>query len=91
MWQGKRDARVARAFKRVAKKVNPVDTDQTDVSIPGGVLDWKAKALKREEGLPRNSKFPDYKAVLAWDFTEIEKVSKNVNLPVKINATPHKA
>ena len=134
VWQGKREARVATAYKRAAKKVKPVDTDQTDGSIPGGILNWKDKALEKEKGLPKNDKFPDYlipkfsaiprgsrltpermkkliigdgllprerelfeemlycrEAVMAWEFHEMGKVSRDVSPPVKINAIPHKA
>lgn len=51
---------MATAYKRVAKKVKPVNTDQSDDSIPEGILNWKAKVMKKEKGLSKNDKFPDY-------------------------------
>ena len=52
--------RVDTAYKRKAVKVRPVNSDQSDGTIPGGIADWKAKALEKERGLPKSEKFPDW-------------------------------
>ena len=52
--------RVDTAYKQKAVKVRPVNSDQSDGTIPGGMADWKAKALEKERGLPKSEKFPDW-------------------------------
>lgn len=42
------EARVLTLYKRKADKVRPVDTKDTDGSAPGGLLDWRARAIQRE-------------------------------------------
>lgn len=73
VWQRKRDARVATAYKRVAKKVKLVNIDQTNGLIPGGILDWKAKTLKKEKDFSKNNKFPNY---LILKFSTVERSSR---------------
>ena len=41
--------RVDAAYKRKADKVKPVDTSQTDGSGPGGDINWRDEAIRREK------------------------------------------
>ena len=43
------EARVFTLYKRKADKVLPVSTSQTDGSVPGGLNDWRERALAREQ------------------------------------------
>ena len=50
-WKFFQEAKVARmdtAYKRVNNKVKPVNSDQSDGSIPGGLTDWKSGLLEKE-------------------------------------------
>ena len=40
------------AYKRVKDKVKPVNSDQSDGSIPGGLTDWKSGLLEKEALVP---------------------------------------
>ena len=45
------EARVFTLYKRKADKVLPVSTSQTDGSVPGGLNDWRERALAREQAV----------------------------------------
>jgi hypothetical protein len=128
--------RVNTAYKRKADKVQPVDTDKSDGTKPGGFQDWRERAEVRERTAgvgdteykfwewihPRLAKFPrgqrlterrreelvigpdlttlekevlveilyNREGALAWDWTELGRISHEVAPPQKIKTIPHK-
>ena len=128
---------VRTAYKRKADKVQPVDTDKSDGSKPGGFVDWRERAEAREktEGIglqdykfkryisPRLAKFPrgqrltkqrfeelvigpdltalesellveilyNREGALAWDWTELGRISHEVAPPQRIKTVNHQA
>ena len=46
---GRPGLRVSTMYKRKADKVRPVDTSESDGTIPGGVNDWHERAVAQEK------------------------------------------
>ena len=80
-------ARVDTAYKRVKDKVEPVNGDKSDRNIPGGLQDWKQRALEREQQLTLETNGP-YREWLIPKFSKVFGYSSRLQAYPRATPSP---
>lgn len=71
-----RRVKVSTAYKRKADKVRPVDTDQSDGSVPGGRSNWRDLAIARERAAGKDIPQDEWDRWFTPKFSDIEPGSR---------------
>lgn len=72
----KLEFRVATLYKRKAQRTLPVNSSDSDGTVPGGRSDWRERAIAREKALGLNQPREEYDRLITPKFSDIPRGSR---------------